>query len=143
MAKAKTILLADDDPHDVALTLRALSSYKMANQVVVAEDGVKALDYLLLRDSFADREPGNPALVLLDRKMPRLDGIEVLREIRLNNALKHLAVVMLTSSREDKDILESYNLGINAYVVKPVDFHAFVEAVQNIAQFWLLLNETP
>ena len=137
------ILLAEDNPNDVELTLEALSVHNLANNVTVARDGVEALDFLRRQGSFADREPGNPAVVLLDIKMPRKDGIEVLREIRSDPMLRLLPVVILTSSREDQDILASYNLGVNAYVVKPVDFDSFMTAVESLGVFWALINERP
>jgi CheY-like chemotaxis protein len=141
MAGLKSILLAEDNPRDVELTLTALSENNLANEVVVARDGEEALDYLFRRGRFASRAPGNPAVVLLDLKMPRVDGLEVLRRIKADESLKSLPVVMLTSSREERDLVESYRLGINAYVVKPVGFEQFVDAVRQIGVFWALLNE--
>jgi CheY-like chemotaxis protein len=139
----KWILFAEDDPLDRELTLTALSEYRLTNQIAAVADGVEALDYLHRRGRYADMPPGNPAVVLLDLKMPRLGGLEVLREIRATPPLRLLPVVILTSSREEADITESYNLGANAFVVKPVDFHAFVEAMKKIGMFWAVLNEPP
>ena len=141
MAELKSILLAEDNPRDVELTLTALSEHNLANEVVVARDGEEALDYLLRRGRFALRTEGNPAVVLLDLKMPRVDGLEVLRRIKSDEKLRAIPVVMLTSSREERDLVETYRLGINAYVVKPVDFERFVEAVREIGVFWAILNE--
>ncbi len=141
MAQLKSILLAEDNPKDVELTLTALSEHNLANEVVVARDGEEALDYLLRRGRFRERPEDNPAVVLLDLKMPRVDGLEVLRRIKSDDGLKTIPVVMLTSSREERDLIESYRLGINAYVVKPVGFEQFVEAVRQIGVFWALLNE--
>ena len=141
MAELKSILLAEDNPKDVELTLTALAENHLANEVVVASDGEEALDYLFRRGRFAMRSGGNPAVVLLDLKMPRVDGLEVLRRIKADEALKTVPVVMLTSSREERDLVESYRLGINAYVVKPVGFEQFVNAVREIGAFWAVLNE--
>ena len=143
MNKLRPILLAEDSPKDIELTLEALADHKLVNQVSVARDGVEALEYLRREGKFRKRSPGNPAVVLLDIKMPRMDGLEVLREIRADPALKMVPVVMLTSSREEQDLLRSYELGINAYVVKPVAFADFLEAVKQIGGFWALLNELP
>jgi CheY-like chemotaxis protein len=139
----KWILFAEDDPLDRELTVTALSEYRLTNQIAAVPDGVEALDYLHRRGRYADLPPGNPAVVLLDLKMPRVGGLEVLREIRATPHLRLLPVVILTSSREEADITESYNLGANAFVVKPVDFHAFVEAMKKIGLFWAVLNEPP
>ncbi len=141
MADFKSILLAEDNPKDVELTLTALAENHLANEVVVARDGEEALDYLLRRGRFALRAEGNPAVVLLDLKMPRVDGLEVLRRIKSDDTLKTVPVVMLTSSREERDLVESYRLGANAYVVKPVGFEQFVEAVREVGVFWAILNE--
>ncbi len=141
MAGLKSILLAEDNPRDVELTLTALAENHLANEVVVARDGEEALDYLFRRGRFAMRAEGNPAVVLLDLKMPRVDGLEVLRRIKSDETLKTVPVVMLTSSREERDLVESYRLGINAYVVKPVGFEQFVDAVREIGAFWAVLNE--
>ena len=137
------ILLAEDNPNDVELTIEALAEHNLANRVAVTHDGVEAMEYLRCEGSFAGREPRMPAVVLLDIKMPRKDGLEVLREIRGDPQLKRLPVVILTSSREEQDIITSYDLGVNAYVVKPVDFQAFIEAVEHLGVFWALINERP
>lgn len=141
MAQLKSILLAEDNSKDVELTLTALAEHNLANEVIVARDGEEALDYLLRRGRFRERPEENPAVVLLDLKMPRVDGLEVLRRIKSEDRLKTIPVVMLTSSREERDLIESYRLGINAYVVKPVGFEQFVEAVRQIGAFWAILNE--
>ena len=137
------ILLAEDNPNDVELTLEALAQHHLANKVTVAHDGVEAMEYLRREGAFRDREPSDPAVVLLDIKMPRKDGLEVLREIRGDPALRRIPVVILTSSREERDLITSYDLGVNAYVVKPVDFPAFIEAVKELGVFWALINERP
>jgi CheY-like chemotaxis protein len=137
------MLIVDDSDNDVELMLAALEKYHFANPVDVARDGVEALDYLHCREAFAFRTPVNPALILLDIKMPRVDGLEVLKQIRADPALKMIPVVILTSSREQRDIVEGYNLGVNAYVVKPVDFAQFMEAVREVGLFWLMRNEPP
>ena len=139
----KTILLAEDNPKDVELTLEALTEHNLAGQVVAVKDGVEALEYLRREGKYARRTEGNPAVVLLDIKMPRMDGIETLRVIRSEPALKGLPVVMLTSSREEQDLVKTYNLGVNAYVVKPVGFKNFVEAVKIVGVFWAVINEQP
>ena len=139
----RTILLAEDNPKDLELTLEALAEHKLANQVVVVKDGVEAMEYLRCEGNFKLRRPGKPAVLLLDIKMPRMDGLEVLRAIRSDPALKTLPIVMLTSSREEQDLIKSYELGINAYVVKPVDFKDFIEAVKHIGLFWAVVNELP
>ena len=139
----KTILLAEDNPQDVELTLEALAAHNLANQVVVVHDGGEALEYLRMEGQFRLRTPGQPVVVLLDIKMPRMDGLEVLRAIRGDDELKALPVVILSSSREERDVVEGYKLGVNAYVVKPVDFKAFMSAVQALGQFWALVNEPP
>jgi CheY-like chemotaxis protein len=139
----RKILLAEDNMNDVELTLAALRENRIANDVVVVRDGVEALDYLMKRGSFADRAPGNPALLLLDLKMPKLDGIEVLRHVKSDPAMRTIPVVMLTSSRQEQDLLRSYDLGVNAYVVKPVAFPDFVDAVKLLGGFWAVVNEPP
>ena len=141
--EAKEILLAEDDPNDVELTLTALEEYNLANKVVVARDGAEALDYLYRQGRFADRPAGHPVVVLLDLKMPKVDGLEVVRQVKSDPALKNIPIVVLTSSRQDQDLVESYNLGVNAYVVKPVAFDKFVEVIKQIGLFWVLINETP
>ena len=143
MPEVKNILLAEDNAHDVELTLAALRANRLANEVVVARDGAEALDYLCRRAKYAQREPGNPALLLLDLKMPKVDGLEVLKHIKTDTHLKSIPVVILTSSREEQDLVRSYRLGVNAYVVKPVDFHDFIEAVKLLGGFWAVLNELP
>jgi CheY-like chemotaxis protein len=143
MIELKTILLAEDNPRDVELTLEALSEHKLANQVVVVNDGVEALEYLNYEGAFKTRKKGNPAVLLLDIKMPRMNGIEVLAAIRENEKLKSMPVVMLTSSREEPDLKRCYELGVNAYVVKPVNFRDFLEAVKTLGVFWAILNEQP
>lgn len=143
MAELKRILLAEDDPKSVELALIALDEYKLANAVVVAEDGEEALDYLYRRGKFTGRPEGNPVVVMLDLKMPKVDGLEVLAAIRADEHLHMLPVVILTASREERDLIESYNLGVNAYVVKPIDFQEFVKAVSQLGLFWAIINETP
>ena len=143
MVTLKRILLAEDDPKDIELTLNALSEYNLANEVLVAPDGVEALDYLCRRGQFSDLPDGNPAVILLDLKMPRMDGIEVLRQIKSDEKMSSIPVVILTSSRESRDLETCYELGVNAYVVKPVKFPDFVEAVKQIGVFWALINEPP
>lgn len=143
MSSLKRILLAEDDPNDVELTLTALAEHHLANEVYVVHDGADALDYLFRRGAFVQRPAGHPVVVLLDIKMPKIDGVEVLRQIKSDPELRLIPVVMLTSSREDRDLLRSYQLGVNAYVVKPVDFHEFVDAVQQVGAFWAITNETP
>lgn len=143
MGSLMRILLADDSLHDVELTLAALAEHHLANEVVTVGDGTEALDYLYSRGRFEGRSDGLPAVVLLDIKMPKVDGLEVLRRIRANVRLATLPVVILTSSREERDIVESYRLHVNAYVVKPVDFPAFMEAVKTLGLFWAVLNEPP
>lgn len=143
MNKLRTILLAEDNPNDVELTLAAMSANNLANSVTVVSDGVEALEYLRCRGKYKNREKGNPAVLLLDIKMPRMDGIEVLQEIRKDPDLRLLPVVMLTSSREEPDLKICYELGVNAYVVKPVDFKEFFDAVKILGVFWALMNELP
>jgi CheY-like chemotaxis protein len=137
------ILLVEDDPKDVELTLAALDEYNLANEVVIAPDGAEALDYLYRRGKFAERPNDNPAVLLLDLKLPKVDGLEVLQQIKSDKDLKMIPVVVLTSSREEKDMVASYKLGVNAYVVKPVDFHEFVNAVKELGMFWAVINEPP
>ena len=143
MEDIRTILLAEDSPKDVELTLEALSEHNLANNVIVVKDGVEAMEYLKCEGNYKQRKPVNPAVMLLDIKMPRKDGIEVLREIRNDELLKTIPVVILTSSREQKDLMESYKLGVNAYVVKPVNFKDFIDAVKQIGMFWAIVNELP
>ena len=137
----KPILLVEDNPNDLELTLIALSKSQLANQVIVVRDGAVALDYLHRRGEYASRPAGNPAVVLLDLKLPKVDGLEVLRNVRTTDGLKSLPVVMLTSSKEEQDLVRSYELGVNAYVVKPVDFTEFVRAIADLGIFWAVLNE--
>ena len=143
MTQAKRILLGEDDPRDAELTLIGLSENGLANHVVVVEDGVAVMDYLLRRGRFAERAEGNPVVVLLDVKMPKLDGIQVLRAIRANPQLRLIPVVMLTSSGEQRDLVECYTLGVNAYVVKPVHFEEFQRAVKALGMFWGFINQAP
>lgn len=143
MNELKTILLAEDNPRDVELTLEAISEYGLANNLTVVKDGVEAMDYLLYKGNHKLRKKGNPAVVLLDVKMPRMDGIEVLQAIRNHPSLKFLPVVMLTSSREEPDLKRSYQHGANAYVVKPVDYKDFMIAIKQVGLFWALINELP
>lgn len=143
IADLKRIVLVEDNPNDVELTLAALSEINLANEVVVVRDGAEALDYLFRRNQFAARAPGHPAVLLLDLKMPKMDGLDVLRVLKADNQLKTIPVVMLTSSREEQDLVSSYKLGVNAYVVKPVDFRAFIDAVRQLGAFWAVINEPP
>jgi DNA-binding response OmpR family regulator len=143
MSNLGRILLVEDDPKDVELTMTALEEYNLANEVVVAHDGEEALDYLYRRGNFATRSTDNPAVLLLDLKLPKVDGLEVLQQIKADAKLKLIPVVVLTSSHEEKDMVTSYKLGVNAYVVKPVDFHEFVNAVKELGIFWALVNEPP
>ena len=137
------ILMVEDDPKDVELTLTALDEYNLANEVIVTRDGEEALDYLYCRGNFASRSNDNPAVLLLDLKLPKVDGLEVLQQIRSDNKLKLIPVVVLTSSHEEKDMVASYKLGVNAYVVKPVDFHEFVNAIKELGVFWAVINQPP
>jgi DNA-binding response OmpR family regulator len=137
------ILMVEDDPRDVELTMTALDEYNLANEVVVTRDGKEALDYLYCRGEFSSRSSENPAVILLDLKLPKIDGLEVLQQIRSDERLKVIPVVVLTSSHEEKDMVRSYQLGVNAYVVKPVDFHEFVNAVKELGVFWAVINQPP
>ncbi len=143
MAELKPILLVEDNPKDVELTLAALEQCQLANAVIVARDGAEALDYLYARNLYATRKTGEPAVVLLDLKLPKVDGLEVLEAIKKDSQLRHTPVVMLTSSREEKDLVRSYSLGVNAFVVKPVGFEEFFEAIKDLGMFWAVLNEPP
>jgi CheY-like chemotaxis protein len=143
MIELKTILMAEDNPRDVELAIEALSEHKIANHVIVVKDGVEVLEYLNCEGQFKDRKKGNPAVLLLDIKMPRMDGIEVLEALRKVDKFKSLPVVILTSSREEPDLKKCYELGVNAYVVKPVKFREFLDAVKHIGIFWAMLNEQP
>jgi DNA-binding response OmpR family regulator len=139
----KRILLVEDDPRDVELTMEALKENNLGNAVDVVGDGEKALDYLYRRGAYEGRPGNNPAVILLDLKLPKVDGREVLRVIKADESKKMIPVVVLTSSREERDLAETYKLGANAYVVKPVDFHEFVDAVRNLGLFWAVINEPP
>jgi len=143
ISAVRTILLADDNAQDVELTVAALQKNRLANRIVVVRDGAEALDYLFRRRTFADRPVDHPGLILLDLKMPKVDGLEVLQSIKNDPALRMIPVVVLTSSREEQDLLRTYDLGANAYVVKPVSFQDFMAAVQALGQFWALINEVP
>ncbi|WP_313347659.1 response regulator [Stenotrophomonas sp.] len=143
MTALRTILLAEDSPADAEMAVDALKEAHLANPIVHVEDGVEAMDYLLRRGAFANREEGLPAVLLLDIKMPRMDGLEVLREIRNTEELKRLPVVILSSSREESDLARSWDLGVNAYVVKPVDVDQFFGAVQTLGKFWAVINQAP
>jgi CheY-like chemotaxis protein len=143
MSSLKRILLVEDSPRDAELALDALAAHHLANEVFHVRDGADALDYLYRRGQFAGRPDGEPALMLLDLKMPKVDGLEVLRQIKGDPALKMIPVVVMTSSREEQDLLDSYQLGVNAYVVKPVQFHEFVDAVKQLGGFWAVINEPP
>ena len=140
-AKVRRILLVEDSKHDVELTLVALEECHLANQVDVAGDGAEALDYLYRRGAYSNRPEELPVVVLLDLKMPKVDGIEVLRTMKSDPALKRIPVVMLTSSREERDLIRSYELGVNGYVVKPVDFQQFIESIKQLGCFWAIVNE--
>jgi CheY-like chemotaxis protein len=137
------ILMVEDDPKDVELSLMALEEYNLANEVVVTRDGQEALDYLYCRGQYSARASDNPAVLLLDLKLPQVDGLEVLHKIKSDERLKTIPVVVLTSSREERDMMRSYQLGVNAYVVKPVDFHEFVNAIKELGIFWAVINQPP
>jgi CheY-like chemotaxis protein len=143
MNKLGRILMVEDDPKDVELTLTALEEYNLANEVIVTHDGEQALDYLYCRGEYKTRSSGNPAVMLLDLKLPKVDGLEVLKQIKSDGELRMIPVVVLTSSKEEKDMVASYKLGVNAYVVKPVDFHEFVNAIKELGVFWAVINEPP
>ncbi len=143
MSQLRTILLAEDSPADAEMTIDALRDARLANPIVQVEDGVEALDFLLRRGAFADREEGLPAVLLLDIKMPRMDGLEVLQRIRSEEEFKRLPVVILSSSREESDLARSWDLGVNAYVVKPVDIDQFFSAVKTLGTFWAVINQAP
>ena len=143
MNKLGRILLVEDDPKDVELTLTALEEYNLANEVIVARDGEEALEYLYLRGKFETRSSGNPAVMLLDLKLPKVDGLEVLKQVKSEEKLRMIPIVVLTSSKEEKDMVASYKLGVSAYVVKPVDFHEFVNAIKELGVFWAVINEPP
>jgi CheY-like chemotaxis protein len=141
--KLGRILMVEDDSKDVELTLTALEEYNLANEVVVTRDGEQALDYLYCRGEYKMRSSGNPAVMLLDLKLPKVDGLEVLKQIKSDVEMRMIPVVVLTSSKEEKDMVASYKLGVNAYVVKPVDFHEFVNAIKELGVFWAVINEPP
>ena len=143
MADIGRILLVEDDPKDTELTMTALEEYHLSNEVVVASDGEEALDYLYCRGKFQRRGSENPAVLLLDLKLPKVDGLQVLETIKSDESLRMIPVVVLTSSREERDMVASYRLGVNAYVVKPVDFHEFVNAIKELGVFWAIINEPP
>jgi DNA-binding response OmpR family regulator len=143
MNKLGRILLVEDDPKDVELTLTALEEYNLANEVIVARDGEEALEYLYSREKFKTRSSGNPAVMLLDLKLPKVDGLEVLKQVKSEEKLRMIPIVVLTSSKEEKDMVASYKLGVSAYVVKPVDFHEFVNAIKELGVFWAVINEPP
>ena len=143
MSELKRILLVEDTPNDVELTLAALEENNLANEVIVVRDGAEALDYLYKRGVFKLRAHGHPAVVLLDLKLPKVDGLEVLQQVKTDPELRSVPVVMLTSSREEQDLVASYHLGVNAYVVKPVDFGEFVAALKELGLFWAVVNEPP
>jgi len=143
MSPLRTILLAEDSPADAEMAIDALRDARLANPIVHVEDGVEAMDFLMRRGAFANREEGLPAVLLLDIKMPRMDGLEVLREIRSTDELKRLPVVILSSSREESDLARSWDMGVNAYVVKPVDVDQFFGAVQTLGKFWAVINQAP
>ncbi len=142
-AAPKRILLAEDNPNDAELALCALEEHRLAQEVVVVRDGAEALDYLLRRGEHASRPAGLPVVAFLDLKMPRVDGLTLLRHMKSNPDLRTIPVVMLTSSREETDLVQSYQAGVNAYVVKPVDFQQYLEAVKQLGQFWAQINEPP
>ncbi len=143
MAELKPILLVEDNPRDIELTLAALEENRLANEVIVVRDGEEALDYLNRRGIFRLRAEGNPAVVLLDLKLPKVDGLEVLEQVKTSASLQTIPVVMLTSSREEPDLTRSYKLGANAYVVKPVDFNEFTKAIRELGLFWAVINQPP
>jgi CheY-like chemotaxis protein len=143
MTAVHTILLAEDNANDAELTLTALREHRIANDIIVVRDGAAALDYLYRRGTFQDRAPDAPGLILLDLKMPKVDGLEVLQTVKADAVLKSIPIVILTSSREEADLVRSYGLGVNAYVVKPVVFQDFMDAVKVLGQFWAMVNELP
>ena len=143
MADLRPILLVEDSPQDVELALAALAKCDLANEIVVCRDGAESLDFLHRRGAYADRAVGDPAVVLLDLKLPKLNGLDVLERVKKDATLRHIPVVMLTSSKEERDLARSYELGVNAFVVKPVEFKAFFEAIQDLGVFWAVLNEPP
>ena len=143
MPDLRPILLVEDNPKDLELTLAALAKCQLANDIVIARDGAEAIDYLFATGSHEGRNTGDPAVVLLDLKLPKMDGIEVLERVKNDPSRRQIPIVMLTSSREERDLVRSYALGVNAFVVKPVDFNAFFEAIQDLGMFWAVINEPP
>jgi len=143
LPELRPILLVEDNPRDLELTLAALEKCQLANEIVIARDGAEAMDYLLGAGNHAGKDGGNPTVVLLDLKLPKIDGLEVLEKIKKDANLRHIPVVMLTSSREEQDLVRSYELGVNAFVVKPVEFNEFFKAIQDLGVFWAILNEPP
>ncbi|WP_099867397.1 response regulator [Pararhizobium haloflavum] len=143
MSDLRPILLVEDSPKDLELTVAALEKCQLVNEVVVARDGEEALDYLYRKGPYADREEGDPTVVLLDLKLPKIDGLEVLKRVKHDSDLRHVPIVMLTSSREEQDLVASYELGVNAFVVKPVEFSEFFKAIRDLGVFWAILNEPP
>lgn len=143
MTTLKPILLGEDNPRDAELALAAMEEHHIADKVVICHDGAEVLDYLYRRGPYKNRQSGNPSVVFLDLKMPKVDGIEVLRTIKKDESLRPIPVVMLTSSREERDLAQSYALGANAYVVKPVEFQQFISAVKELGVFWGVINEPP
>jgi CheY-like chemotaxis protein len=143
MSQLRPILLVEDSPKDLELTLAALERCQLANEIVVTRDGAEALEYLFMRGNFKDREAGDPAVVLLDLKLPKVDGLEVLAKLKADRERRQIPIVMLTSSREERDVVTSYQLGVNAFVVKPVDFSEFFKAIQDLGMFWAIINEPP
>lgn len=141
--KAKKILMAEDDPQDIELALIALAEYNLANEVVVTTDGEETLDYLFRRGKFADRPDKNPIVIFLDLKMPKISGLEVLQRVKSDPNLRTIPVVVMTSSQEDQDIVQSYTSGVNAYVVKPIAFDRFIDVVKQLGLFWVLTNKPP
>jgi CheY-like chemotaxis protein len=143
LPELRPLLLVEDSPRDLELTLAALEKCQLANEIVVARDGAEAVDYLFSTGSHQGRDEGDPAVVLLDLKLPKVDGLEVLERVKKDPKLRHIPIVMLTSSREEQDLVRSYELGVNAFVVKPVEFNEFFKAIQDLGVFWALLNEPP
>lgn len=143
MADLRPILLVEDNPRDLELTLAALAKCQLANEIITTRDGAEALDYVYARGDHAGRPAGDPAVILLDLKLPKIDGLEVLEKLKSDSNFRQIPVVMLTSSREERDLVQSYEQGVNAFVVKPVDFNAFFEAIESLGMFWAILNEPP
>lgn len=141
MPDLRPILLVEDNPRDLELTLAALKRSQLANEIIVTRDGEEALDYIFARGRFEGRNTGDPAVVLLDLKLPKIDGHEVIQKVKESEDARHIPIVVLTSSREERDLVESYSKGVNSFVVKPVDFQAFFDAIQDIGMFWAVINE--